>query len=237
MSYDPKIRVAPSREWVNRRRQRRISLFRLDPNSCEHAAMIRALALVGMSLVLWTGGAVAGDIYRCAVPEGIAYQDAPCAHPQDGMRIDAVRSASTLGNGSRSDSAALPARPWSADIPACSVRIASRARTLWRRTTLCIGMTDDEVLNLKGWGRPTKIVRTRIPREWREEWTYETATAPPRALHFVNGALALVVTGRTDGPVAAQMPQFITVSSTAPPSLPVSAPAHFAGSFDAAQTP
>ena len=53
-------------------------------------------------------------------------------------------------------------------------------------------MTDDEVLNLPGWGRPAKIIRTRAQREWREQWIYDAAFSAPRQLHFVNGALALV---------------------------------------------
>jgi hypothetical protein len=46
-------------------------------------------------------------------------------------------------------------------------------------------MTDDEVLNLPGWGRPARIVRTHEPRRWHEEWTYDAR----RHLHFVNGTL------------------------------------------------
>jgi len=199
--------------------------------------MIRPMALLGVSLALWTSGAAAGDVYRCAAPAGVVYQDTPCAKPQEGVRMDAARIA-TAGVRAAPDDAPPPPRAASpSDVPACNARAASRSRTLWRRTALCIGMTDDEVLNLRGWGRPTRIVRTRVPREWREEWTYETPATAPRALHFVNGALAIVDVGRVRDPGTGDTPQFVTVSSAAPPSIPDATPARFAGSFDAAQTP
>jgi hypothetical protein len=51
-------------------------------------------------------------------------------------------------------------------------------------------MTDDEVLNLPGWGRPAAINRTRAAREWREEWFYDTSRAArARQLLFVNGSV------------------------------------------------
>jgi len=60
-------------------------------------------------------------------------------------------------------------------------------------------MTDDEVLNLPGWGRPAKIQRTRAPREWREELFYDARAAGTRQLWFVNGKLAAVET-ELEGP-------------------------------------
>ena len=56
------------------------------------------------------------------------------------------------------------------------------------RRTLMLGMSDDEVLNLAGWGVPQYITRTRMAREWREEWTY-SATSGERRLYFVNATL------------------------------------------------
>jgi len=55
-------------------------------------------------------------------------------------------------------------------------------------------MTDDEVLNLPGWGRPDRIVRTREQRLWHEAWTYDAPLTARRLLHFVNGKLADVGT-------------------------------------------
>ena len=55
-------------------------------------------------------------------------------------------------------------------------------------------MTDDEVLNLRGWGKPAKIVRSKASREWREDWTYAARATGSRQLRFVNGKLAAVDT-------------------------------------------
>ncbi|MET0918540.1 MAG: hypothetical protein ABWY07_09000 [Burkholderiales bacterium] len=50
-------------------------------------------------------------------------------------------------------------------------------------------MSDDEVLNLAGWGIPSRIVRTRAAREWREEWIYSRSTSGEHRLQFVNATL------------------------------------------------
>lgn len=66
-------------------------------------------------------------------------------------------------------------------------------------------MTDDEVLNLPGWGRPAAISRTRLPRQWREEWFYDASRAAgARQLLFVNGKLDAVETDLVEpiGPLA-----------------------------------
>src|SRR4030095_5751950 len=62
----------------------------------------------------------------------------------------------------------------------------------WRRT-LTLGMSDDEVLNLPGWGIPTRSIRARMPREWREEWVYARSSADERRLQFVNATLVDIV--------------------------------------------
>jgi hypothetical protein len=72
------------------------------------------------------------------------------------------------------------------------------------RRTLMLGMSDDEVLNLPGWGVPRKITRTKSPREYKEEWTYFTPTGE-RKLYFVNAALVdAVVDPRASEQIAAQ---------------------------------
>ncbi len=103
-----------------------------------------------------------------------------------GFSIDGTaRSANDVASDAVNDSAA-------SGVPRCDPRPREPKRLLWRQATICIGMTDDEVLNLPGWGRPAKIVRTRAPREWREQWFYDTRFASPRQLFFVNGTLATV---------------------------------------------
>ncbi|HET7095839.1 MAG TPA: hypothetical protein VFJ68_00520 [Casimicrobiaceae bacterium] len=145
-------------------------------------------------------------------PTGISYQGAPCSGEEMPVpmviaraaetpsRITAramnetalgvpndvtARSANDVASEAANDSAARGA-------PRCDPRPREPKRLPWRQATICIGMTDDEVLNLPGWGRPAKIVRTRAPREWREQWFYDTRFASPRQLFFVNGTLATV---------------------------------------------
>src|SRR5258705_7714834 len=71
-------------------------------------------------------------------------------------------------------------------------RVAQRQSWPFQRA-MVLGMSDDEVLNLPGWGRPSRIIRTRVPREWREEWIYAGATSAERRLHFVNAALVEII--------------------------------------------
>jgi hypothetical protein len=54
-------------------------------------------------------------------------------------------------------------------------------------------MSDDVELNLPGWGIPTRIIRARMPREWREEWIYARPMAEERRLQFVNATLVDIV--------------------------------------------
>ena len=55
-------------------------------------------------------------------------------------------------------------------------------------------MTDDEVLNLPGWGRPGKINRSKSGRAWREEWIYARSAGGEQHLVFVNATLAEINT-------------------------------------------
>ena len=137
--------------------------------------IVRTLpCLLGLWLPL---AAHAEAIYRCETPDGIQYQGTPCT----GREAEIV-ARSVVG------------APIESTTPKCGARLGAASR-LWRRTTLCIGITDDEVLNLPGWGRPAKILRTRAQRLWREQWTYDADTYGSRQLHFVNGKLASIETG------------------------------------------
>lgn len=73
------------------------------------------------------------------------------------------------------------------------VQAPPRATVPWRRTTLTLGMSDDEVLNIPGWGRPARITRARAPRAWREEWVYGQSATGTRHLLFVNARLVDIV--------------------------------------------
>lgn len=65
-----------------------------------------------------------------------------------------------------------------------------------------LGMSDDEVLNLPGWGVPQHIIRTKALREWREEWTYIPTPSGERRLYFINATL---VDAAIDAPPAPQL--------------------------------
>src|SRR3977135_896695 len=81
----------------------------------------------------------AQDIYKCVEGNATAYQSMPCPNGQVEMRMNTVAQA-------RSD----VQRP----APLNSTRPPPRSNVWpWRRT-LTLGMSDDEVLNLPGWGIP-----------------------------------------------------------------------------------
>ena len=141
-------------------------------------------AILACALALSAPGA-ASDIYKCVQGEATSYQSTPCLRSQVETRLVAGVVAG-----------AAPAR---AAEPLLAARLspaaleAPRRAGPWRNRTVVLGMSDDEVLNMPGWGRPTRIVRTRAPREWREVWTYgETATGQ-RELHFANARLRDIV--------------------------------------------
>jgi hypothetical protein len=144
----------------------------------------------------------AADVHKCATPTGIAYQGFPC----DGAELPTSIVAASATQAPRAVSATAATAPAARATQDCEARPRQAPRRLpWRHAAICIGMTDDEVLNLPGWGRPAKIIRTRAPREWHEDWTYDARTAGPRQLHFVNGRLAAVETELADasaGPIA-----------------------------------
>ena len=54
-------------------------------------------------------------------------------------------------------------------------------------------MSDDEVLNLPGWGRPSRITRVKMARVWREEWTYGQPMTGERHLYFANARLVDII--------------------------------------------
>jgi hypothetical protein len=62
----------------------------------------------------------------------------------------------------------------------------------FQRTTLALGMTDDEVLNLPHWGLPAKIVRSKTNHIWREEWLYMSHADGAKRLYFENTRLMAV---------------------------------------------
>jgi hypothetical protein len=144
--------------------------------------MVRAV-LICACMLLVPLLASAQEIHKCVSADGITYQGHPC----DGR--DATASAPVGNTSSTIRVSNVQA------TPECGPRPRTPPRLPWRQATICIGMTDDEVLNLPGWGRPDKIVRTREQRLWHESWTYDDVRfAARRLLRFVNGNLAAVDT-------------------------------------------
>jgi hypothetical protein len=163
--------------------------------------MARSILLCSLLLCL-SAVSRAGDVHKCVTPAGITYQGVPCAGAE--LPTPAIIASATQAPPSLRANAATSAPARTA--PDCDA-IPQRAspRLPWRHTAICIGMTDDEVLNLPGWGRPAAINRTRAAREWREEWFYDTShAARARQLFFVNGKLDAVETDVVEpiGPMA-----------------------------------
>lgn len=127
--------------------------------------------------------AAAQDIYKCTTGGGVAYQSVPCAAGESQTRLFVGPMIP------RSEAVTAPA-------PLARPPEAPRRAGPWRQRTLAPGMSDDEVLNMPGWGRPAHIVRTRVGREWQEVWTYASGGAGEHELRFVNARLAEIVEAR-----------------------------------------
>jgi len=109
------------------------------------------------------------DIYKCTSPQGVVYQAAPCAPGQHGALLQ---------------KSAPPSPP-----PEARVQAEARRDVAFSRTSLAVGMSDDEALNLPGWGVPSRIERFREGRVYREEWTYVLPGGGSRRLSFANAKL------------------------------------------------
>jgi hypothetical protein len=146
----------------------------------------RVLAFTSFLLLPLLGHAQ--EVHKCVSADGVTYQGLPCA----GEEAPIPASAATATQTTRPSGAGAP--------PECGPRPLSPPRLPWRQATICIGMTDDEVLNLPGWGRPARIVRTREQRRWHEDWTYDARLDGRRHLHFINGTLAAAETEVAEPP-------------------------------------
>jgi hypothetical protein len=118
------------------------------------------------------------EIYKCTIDGAVFYQDTPCDAGQTAIALVGapVRVPQPNGGG-----------------PSV-VRQESQPRSPFQFTGLVVGMTDTAVLNLRGWGRPGKITRSRANRVWREEWTYFSPADGQKLLQFANGKLTAINT-------------------------------------------
>jgi hypothetical protein len=144
---------------------------------------MRVLVLLLSTLwVTWPFAAYAQTIHKCMTAEGTAYQSVPCA----GAASDIVIASADGARVSR------PVEPAPTRAP------ESRTRRLFWRTSIAIGMSDDEVLNLPSWGRPSAITRSKSNRVWHEEWLYRWRIGGASRLSFANGRLTAVETAADD---------------------------------------
>jgi hypothetical protein len=152
--------------------------------------MVRS-ALLAVLAASAASSAGAQDIFKCIENGTTAYQSMPCANGQAETRM--------VVGGSRPRPEVQEATPPSHPArPTPTLRWSGP----WRRTTLTLGMSDDEVLNLPGWGRPSRITRMKLTRAWHEEWTYGQANVGERRLHFANARLVDIVDKPTSDHVA-----------------------------------
>jgi hypothetical protein len=134
-------------------------------------------------------------IHKCLAPDGVAYQSMPCASGAGDVVIASLGSARTQSAVAADAPAAAPARREPG---------ASSKRVFWR-TSIAIGMSDDEVLNLPAWGRPSTITRSKANRVWYEEWIYRWRMGGASRLSFANGRLVGMGTAAEPAPAETQV--------------------------------
>jgi hypothetical protein len=139
-------------------------------------ALIAILALASLD-------ASAGDIYKCVDGGATSYQSTPCGR---GQNETPIRIAS---------SSVQPAPDQSMAAPVATAQ--PRRRGPWQHATVEIGISDDEVLNMPGWGRPAQISRTRARFGWEEVWRYGNGYSGQRELRFVNARLTDIIETQT----------------------------------------
>ena len=155
-------------------------------------AISRMLHIVPLLVGITALPVGAQGVFKCVDGEATAYQSAPCASGQVQLRLAIAQPTRAEMEPVSATARAPSSVPSSAPV---------RSNTWpWRRT-LTLGMSDDEVLNLPGWGIPTRIIRARVPRQWREEWIYTRSPTEERRLQFVNATLVDIV----DSPLPPEM--------------------------------
>ncbi|MEO7725886.1 MAG: DUF4124 domain-containing protein [Burkholderiales bacterium] len=120
--------------------------------------------------------AARAEIYKCNSDNSIVYQDVPCKPGQTAM-----------------DVAVIPIRLLEPNsVSPLNLRQDPLPPSQLQSTALALGMSDTEVLNMRGWGRPSKIHRSRVKNTWHEEWIYGPPDEPKQQLEFANGKLAAI---------------------------------------------
>jgi hypothetical protein len=146
--------------------------------------LVLCLSFCGIAYPL---AADAQAIHKCLAPDGVAYQSMPCASGAGDVVI------ASLG-GVRADSAPRAEAPTAAAARRERDANSANSKRVFWRTSIAIGMSDDEVLNLGAWGKPSTITRSKANRVWYEEWIYRWRMGGTSRLQFANGRLTAVET-------------------------------------------
>ncbi|MEO8565453.1 MAG: hypothetical protein ABI541_03640 [Betaproteobacteria bacterium] len=154
--------------------------------------LLLCLSVCGIAYPL-AGNAQA--IHKCLAPDGVAYQSMPCASGAGDVVVASLGSA---------HAESVPRAEAPAATPGRREPGANSKRAFWR-TSIAIGMSDDEVLNLPAWGRPSAIARSKANRVWYEEWIYRWRMGGTSRLSFANGRLTGVETAAEVEPVETQV--------------------------------
>ena len=144
----------------------------------------------------------AQDIHKCVAGGEVSYQNIPCAPGEVEARLPRLPG---YADPAQRDGATSPPTDTTFGVspdalqvsPAPALPDAQDAFPF--RTSIALGMTDDQVLNIPDWGRPTRIARSGHRQGFREVWTYDRGGAR-RQLAFVGGRLAAI--DAADAPVS-----------------------------------
>lgn len=136
----------------------------------------------------------AQDIHKCFHGDEISYQSAPCAPGQ----VDAgLLRLPGYADPAQRDGATSPSADTTFGAPADTSQVSPGTAVPETqdafpfRASIALGMTDDQVLNIPNWGRPTRIDRSGRRQSFREVWTYDRGGVI-RQLAFVGGRLAAI---------------------------------------------
>lgn len=154
--------------------------------------LVLCLSLCGIAYPL-AGHAQA--IHKCLAPDGVAYQSTPCASGAGEVVIASLGSARAEPAPRAEPPTAMPSRR----------EPGTNSKRVFWRTSIAIGMSDDEVLNLPAWGRPSTITRSKANRVWYEEWIYRWRMGGSNRLSFANGKLVGMGTAAEVEPAEAQV--------------------------------
>jgi hypothetical protein len=155
--------------------------------------------------------AVASDIYKCSGGRYVAYQNYPCPEGMNQIVMaDTPRPAVVVQSTSAQRNAAQEKMAGAATVTGAAASDPSSAGVRpgtapredrvgdgplpFRHTTLKLGISDDEVLNMPRWGVPDRISRSKVNGVWQEEWIYASRSDAPKRLHFQNARLAAIDT-------------------------------------------